>query len=392
MSVTFAQGFEASGLACGLKDAAVPDLALVLASDRVKVPAAAVFTQNRVSAAPVNLSRSNLASTRGFSAGVLLNSGCANAATGIQGEQAAAKTLESLSKELGLDKESFLLCSTGLIGKQLEYAKITSNMAKLIEALGSDDASGLAAAKAIMTTDTHPKQAQIELGSIRVGGMAKGAGMINPNMATMLAVITTDVDADPALLQDALNNSVGRTFNLLSVDGCTSTNDTVCLLSSAKGKKVSQDVLEEALDAVCMDLAVQIAKDAEGTTKVVRYLLRGAKDSESANKAARRIGESLLVKTSLYGQDVYPGRVISELGASQIDFKLEDVKVLYGNICVFAGGVPLNIDPASKKELEVYMAGDEITITCDLGLGDADGILIGTDLGHGYIDENMKTS
>ncbi len=392
MSVTFAKGFKASGLACGLKSNGNLDLALVVTNDAASVPAAAVFTKNRVSAAPVNLSRANLTASKGFSAGVILNSGCANAATGRTGEDAARKTLACLAEELNIDTTSLLVCSTGLIGMQLEYEKIESKIAELVTTSGSDYGHGLLAATAIMTTDTHPKQSQIEMDGIRVGAMAKGAGMINPNMATMLAVITTDADVSPDVLQEVLSKSVGKTFNSLSIDGCTSTNDTVCLLASGKSGKVSPDVLEQALDFVCMDLATQIAKDAEGATKFVRYKVVGAKDDASAQIAARQIGESLLVKTSIYGEDVYPGRVLSELGASLIDFDLDLVRVFYGDICIFADSMPKDIDALTKDKLTAYMAGDEIEITCDLGMGTGKGMLLGTDLGHGYIDENMKTS
>ncbi len=392
MSVTFARGFKASGLSVGLKENGNRDLALVVSAELQKIPTAAVFTKNKFAAAPVRISRANLSASEGFLAGVLLNSGCANAATGIEGDRAALATITALSKELNAKPESFLLCSTGLIGKRLEYEKIVAGIGELVSGLGESESHGLLAARAIMTTDTKPKQASAEAGGIRVGGMAKGAGMINPNMATMLSVVTTDAVVSPDVLRDLLTSAVDKSFNALSIDGCTSTNDTVCVLASGASEKADSVVLGELLDTVCMDLAKQIAKDAEGATKTVLFRVRGAKDGASAQFAARCVGQSLLVKTSVYGKDVYPGRIISELGASLVDFDPAAVKVFYGGHCVFADGAPIAVDARVREELKAYMEQGEIEISCELGAGDGEGCLIGTDLGHGYIDENMKTS
>jgi glutamate N-acetyltransferase/amino-acid N-acetyltransferase len=382
----------ASGLSVGLKENGNSDLSLVVSADLNKVPTAAVFTKNKFAAAPVRLSQANLGNSKGFAVGVMLNSGCANAATGEEGEYAASASLHALGERLGIDPALLLVCSTGLIGKYLEYEKIILGVPDLVAGLGDDELHGQLAARAIMTTDTKMKQSHAEADGIRVGGMAKGAGMINPDMATMLSVITTDADVSPDELHALLVSAVDKSFNTLSIDGCTSTNDTVCLLASGASHKANLAVLGELLDSVCMDLAKQIAMDAEGATKTVLFKVKGAKDEASAKFAARCVGQSLLVKTSIYGKDVYPGRIVSELGASAVDFDPAAVKVFYGSHCVFAGGKPLSIDADLSEKLKAYMEQDEIEISCDLANGSAEGHLIGTDLGHGYIDENMKTS
>ncbi len=393
MSVTAAKGFVASGVAAGIKDTGSRDLALVATADRRSVPAAATFTSNGAAAAPVRLSRAHLVASGGRAGAVVLNSGCANAATGPTGDTRAAATAAAVAGALGLVPEEVLVCSTGLIGVPLELGRIEDALGGLVATLGSTTADGDRAADAILTTDTHAKQTVHESRGVVVGGMVKGAGMIAPNMATMLAVLTTDAVVDSDELARALRVAVGDTFNQLTVDGCTSTNDTVvCLASGASGTSVPPGVLEELLFRACGDLAEQLAEDAEGTTKVVRITVAGAESIEDARRAARRCAESLLVKTSLYGADPYWGRVLSELGSSGARFELAATTVAYGGITVCEHGTGVRIGDADTAELAAHMAGRRVEIRCDLGVGDAEASVLSTDLGHGYIDENMGTS
>ncbi|MGH9207483.1 MAG: bifunctional ornithine acetyltransferase/N-acetylglutamate synthase, partial [Acidimicrobiales bacterium] len=234
MSVTAPEGFVAAGGAGGIKADGKADLALVATASRAPAPAAAVFTSNLAAAAPVRVSQEHLTSTAGMAAAVILNSGNANAATGPEGVQVARSMCAMTAGALGLDTEAVLVCSTGLIGAPLSLAPIQTALPRLVRVLGPDSASGEAAARAIMTTDTFPKQVRVDRPGFVVGGMAKGAAMLAPNMATMLAVLTTDAVLEPTDLQPALHKAVEESFNLLSIDGCTSTNDTVMVLTSAK--------------------------------------------------------------------------------------------------------------------------------------------------------------
>ncbi len=300
MSVTKAKGFSASGMSCGIKESGDPDLSIVVATDG-PVAAAGVFTTNLATAAPVQLSRRHLAATSGYARGVILNSGCANAATGAPGLAAAEATCAAVAKRLGAKSEEILVCSTGLIGIDLPVNKILTHVDELVSSMGSEEADGLRAAEAILTTDTHAKQVVVQGDGFVVGGMAKGAGMIAPNMATMLVVLTTDAKVEPELLRQALVHGVADSFNELIVDGCTSTNDTVILLASGEAGEVDREEFEDAVARACTDLALQLADDAEGTTRVALITVRGAKSIADAKLAGRRVALSLLVKTSLFG-------------------------------------------------------------------------------------------
>ena len=240
-----------------------------------------------------------------------------------------------------------------------------------------------------MTTDTHPKEVLIERAGFRVGGMAKGAGMIAPNMATMLCVLTTDAAVTGDILAIALRRAVGASFNELIVDGATSTNDTVIVLASGEAGSPDVTALGDALEAACVDLAEQMAADAEGTTKVALIEVVGAASSEDARRCARGVANSLLVKASFYGGDPYWGRIVSELGSAGAAFDIDRVSVAYGGIVVAAHGVDVTHDAAA---VAAHMSGDRIEIRCDLGLGGGAALVRTTDIGHGYIDENMRTS
>ncbi|MGH8985515.1 MAG: bifunctional glutamate N-acetyltransferase/amino-acid acetyltransferase ArgJ [Acidimicrobiia bacterium] len=396
MSVTAAAGFEAAGIACGLKQSGVPDLALVAAADRRPVSAAGVFTTNLATAAPVQISREHLRDGRATA--VILNSGNANAATGEQGRRDARRMCELTAHQLGCAPEDVLVCSTGLIGVPLSMEAIEAGIPKLVAALGSDEAAGQAAADAILTTDTVRKEARVEFetsGGERatVGGMAKGAAMLAPAMATMLAVLTTDATSGSGL-HGMLEYVVERSFNQLVIDGCTSTNDTVILLAGRGVANTPIGQLESATAQASVSLMSQMAKDAEGATKLVRVRVLGARSSADARVAARAVANSQLVQCSLNGGDPYWGRVLSELGASGAFIDPEQVDISYGDspinrVVVCRDGVAAGHDAA---ELTRVMAQGDIHITCDLKIGQSEAMVFTTDLSHAYIDENRRTS
>jgi glutamate N-acetyltransferase/amino-acid N-acetyltransferase len=388
VSVTAAAGFVAAGTGCGIKPDGVPDLALVATEEGRAVHAAAVFTSNLATAAPVEISRAHLAATGGRAAAVVLNSGNANAATGQSGRRHADRMCAAVAGQLGCRGDEVLVCSTGLIGIPLPIAAIEAGIPNLVSARGGAPENGLAAARAIMTTDTHSKESVARAGTATVGGMAKGAAMLAPRMATMLAVVTTDAAVDPPKLRRHLERAVARSFNALSVDGCTSTNDTVIVLASGI-HEVDEAEFDEALFEVCGDLAGQMAGDAEGATKVVRVRVTGAVSTEDAIRGARAVADSQLVKCSWYGCDPYWGRIVSELGAAGIAFDPALASVSYGAIAVCRQGVAADHD---AHALEKVMAQRSLDVTADLGLGDGEATILTNDLSHGYIDENMRTS
>jgi glutamate N-acetyltransferase / amino-acid N-acetyltransferase len=388
VSVTAAAGFVAAGAACGIKGQGAPDLALVATADARPADAAAVFTTNRATAAPVEITRAHLVATGGRAAAVVLNSGNANAATGEAGLRHAERMCQAVAGQLGCRDEEVLVCSTGLIGIPLPIPLIEAGIPGVTTALAGGAEAGLAAAHAIMTTDTHPKESQARAGAATVGGMAKGAAMLAPRMATMLAVVTTDAAVGPRQLRRQLEHAVARSFNALSVDGCTSTNDTVIVLASGR-HTVDEGEFGEALFEVCADLAGQMAGDAEGATKVIRVQVTGAASTEEAVRGARAVAESQLVKCSWYGCDPYWGRIVSELGSAGIAFDPALVRVAYGGIAVCRQGVAADHDALA---LEKVMAERSLEVTADLGLGDGEGTILTNDLTHGYIDENMRTS
>lgn len=387
MSVTAASGFVAAGIAAGIKASGRPDLALVATADGRPVPSAGVFTRNRMTAAPVITTRAHLEATAGHSTAVVLNSGNANAATGEQGVADAEAMCAAVATALGTTAESVLVCSTGLIGIPMPIDVITAGIPALVAARSTD--GGAAAATAIMTTDTHPKEVVVTGDGFVVGGMAKGAAMLSPNMATMLAVLTTDAEASPEQLKAALVAGVADSFNVLDVDGCTSTNDTVLLFASGTAGPVDQSALDSAVAAACRDLAEQMCGDAEGATKVVRFSVTGATDDAQALTGARYVSRSNLVKCSWYGCDPYWGRIASDLGSCGIDFDPARLSVSYGGVVVCRGAVDAEHDDAA---VAAHMAGRHLEIVADLGLGSGTATILTNDLSHAYIDENMGTS
>jgi glutamate N-acetyltransferase/amino-acid N-acetyltransferase len=387
MSVTAAAGFVAAGIPAGIKASGASDLALVATDDAQPVWTAGVFTRNQMTAAPVLISKSHLRAAAGHITAVILNSGNANAATGEPGSRDAETMCDLVAAELGVDPHQVLVCSTGLIGIPMPMDVIEPAIPTLVAARSAD--GGPAAATAIMTTDTHAKQVVIDGGGFTVGGMAKGAAMLSPNMATMLAVLTTDAAASAAELQAALSAAVDVSFNTLDVDGCTSTNDTVLLMASGRAGPVDPDTLTAAVTEACTSLAEQMAGDAEGATKVVRFTVTGARSDEEAVAGARYVARSQLVKCSWYGNDPYWGRIASDLGSCGIGFDARLVSVAYDGITVCRNGVEVDHDRAA---VAAHMAGRHLEIVADLGLGSGRATILTNDLTHAYIDENMGTS
>jgi glutamate N-acetyltransferase / amino-acid N-acetyltransferase len=317
---------------------------------------------------------------------VVLNSGNANACTGAPGRSDAEQTCALVADHLGTDPQHVLVCSTGLIGIPLPMHAVEAGVPKLAAALGPD---GAAAAEAIRTTDTVRKEALVDAGPFTVGGMAKGAAMLAPSMATMLAVLTTDAVAEPDLLAEALREGVAGSFNALLVDGATSTNDTVLLLASGASGQRDDAGLAGAVAEACADLARQMGGDAEGATKLVEVRVTGAGSDADARRAARAVAGSLLCKCSWYGCDPYWGRIVSELGSSGADFDPGTVSVAYGDVTVCRDGVAADHDAAA---LEEAMAARELLVAADLGLGSGTATVLTCDLTHGYVDENKGTS
>jgi glutamate N-acetyltransferase/amino-acid N-acetyltransferase len=386
VSVTAAEGFVAAGCHAGVKRRRY-DMALVATEDRAAVTAAAVFTRNKFAAPPVILDRQRLAANGGRAAAIVVNSGNANAGTGKQGLADAEAMCVAAAGALGVDKADVLVCSTGVIGTKLPMEKILEAAPKLARKLSRD--GGEDAARAILTTDHKSKEAVVRGSTFTLGGMAKGCGMIAPNMATMLAFLTTDADVEPEELQTILRDAADRTFNTLNVDGATSTNDTVIVL--ANGRRGRPDISEfaDAVHKVCEDLTYQMARDAEGMTKMVLLRVTGAASDEEARIAAKNIAENNLVKCSWYGGDPYWGRLLGAAGSAGIDFEAEKSAVAYGGVVVSRGGTNVDHDSAAVAE---HMRGEKLDIEVALGLGSGSAQVIGIDLGPGYIKENSRTS
>ncbi len=388
MSVTAAAGFVAAGVHAGVKEEPEAlDLALVATDDGQPVAAAGVFTPNKMTAAPVQLCQAHLRTAGGRAAAVLLNSGNANAATGEAGHADAEELTGVLAAELGCAPHHVLMCSTGLIGNRLPVEPMTAAIPPLVAARGAGGA--VDAAEAILTTDTRRKETVVEGTGWVVGGMAKGAAMLSPKMATMLAVLTTDADVSSDELHRALREGVAHSFNALSVDGCQSTNDTVLLLASGRGGAPDPGEFRDAVAAACLHLAEQMAGDAEGATKLVRVHVTGAASDDDAERAARRIADSALCKCSWYGEDPYWGRVASEAGSAGAHFDQALVSVCYGGVMVARHGVEIDHDRGAVAD---HMAEPELDVLVDLGLGAGRFTILTNDLTHAYVDENMGTS
>ncbi len=386
MSVTAAQGFVAAGCHAGIKRRKF-DMALLATEDLRPVPCAAVFTQNRFVAPPVELDRATLAANGGKAAAVIVNSGNANAGTGKAGYKDAQLMAAAAGEALQIANSHVMVCSTGIIGTPLPMEPIltaTPRLAKKLSVEGADDA-----ARGILTTDHKTKQVVIKGSNFTLGGMAKGCGMIAPNMATMLAFLTTDADVPRSVMQKALKAASDATFNTLNVDGATSTNDTALLLASGKRGKADADEFANAVLAACRDLTMQMARDAEGMTRMAHLNVTGAASEAEAKAAAKSIVENNLVKCSWYGGDPYWGRLMAAAGSAGVELDVARSRVAYGGIVVAKGGVGIAHDGQALAE---HMMGDEVAIEVHLGAGKASATMIGIDLGPDYIRENSRTS
>ncbi|MCL2532830.1 MAG: bifunctional glutamate N-acetyltransferase/amino-acid acetyltransferase ArgJ [Nocardiaceae bacterium] len=388
--VTAPAGFRAAGIKAGIKVSGRSDLALVF-NEGPELAAAGVFTANKVKAAPVLWSQQVL--TTGRLRAVVLNSGGANACTGAPGFQDSHKTAEHVAASLsdwGTETGAIevAVCSTGLIGDRLPMDKILSGVTEIVHELAGGISGGTDAAHAIMTTDTVPKQAALHhADKWNVGGMAKGAGMLAPSLATMLCVVTTDAVATAEQLDEALRHASRMTFDRLDVDGATSTNDTVLLLASgASSVAPSQDELNAAVLAVCDDLAEQMMADAEGVTKRVRVTVSGAASEQDALVAARTVARDSLVKTALFGSDPNWGRVLAAVGIAPITLDPDRIAVSFnGNpVCIDGVGAP--------GAREVDLSGMDIDLTIELGVGEGTASIRTTDLSHAYVEENSAYS
>ncbi|WP_040807592.1 bifunctional glutamate N-acetyltransferase/amino-acid acetyltransferase ArgJ [Nocardia concava] len=388
--VTAPLGFRAAGIAAGIKKSGKPDLALVF-SEGPEYAAAGVFTRNKVKAAPVLWSQQVLSGGR--LRAVILNSGGANACTGPGGFQDTHATAEELAKALSnwgteTGAGEIAVCSTGLIGDRLPMDKLIPAVTEIVHEMGGGLSGGAEAARAIMTTDTVPKEVAFHhRDKWNVGGMAKGAGMLAPSLATMLVVLTTDVVATPEQLDEALRKATGYTFDRLDVDGSCSTNDTVLLLANgASGVTPSQEDLNAAVLAVCDDLAEQLMSDAEGVTKRVHITVKGAVSEEEALVGARALARDSLVKTAFFGSDPNWGRVLAAIGIAPIELDPNRVSVSFNGspVCVDGVGAP--------GAREVDLSGPDIAVLVDLGLGDGEATIRTTDLSHGYVEENSAYS
>ena len=382
MSVTAAQGFVASGVAAGIRPSGKPDVAVVRSTQRAV--GAALWTTNRVQAAPVTVSKRHLEVAEPQA--VLINAGCANAATGLAGEADAAASARELADALGLVEEEIVVLSTGVIGVRLPLEKVLAGTRSAVAELSAS--GGDAAASAILTTDSGPKVAVVATDGFTVGGMAKGAGMIHPRLATMLVVITTDYPLAPGEAEAFLRPAVERSFNRISVDGDCSTNDAVVLLANgASGASRDDEVFAEALGKVCSDLARQVVADGEGATVVLEIGVTGGATDAEAEAIARRIATSPLVKTAAFGHDPNWGRVLAAAGSApygdgfaQLD--TDRLTVAFDGVPVFVDGSPTGSAPE--------LSGAACRIDLALGLGTGAAAYLASDLTYDYVRINAE--
>jgi glutamate N-acetyltransferase / amino-acid N-acetyltransferase len=382
--VKLPKGFLASGIRAGIRKKR-PDLGLILAPDGAS--AAAVFTQNRFLAAPVVLSKASMKKSGGRVKAVVVNAGCANAVTGREGMDAARRVGRRAAELLACSDDEIFLASTGVIGVVLPDQKVRESLPDAITRLSAGGVDAFS--HAILTTDVGPKVAQATFRAsgkrARIVGVAKGAGMIHPNMATMLAFIMTDAAIDADTLRKALEIAVNQSFNAISVDGDTSTNDTVLVLASGKTGQADLDDFQRALNAVCRELAWRIVRDGEGATRVMELEVRGARSARDAQLAAHAVATSPLVKTALYGGDPNWGRILAALGRSGARFSVKRVSLSAGPVKLVVDGEPATY---REKDAAKVFSRERVPIVIDLGAGNATAVVMASDLGHDYVSLN----
>ena len=382
MSVSFPEGFRAAGVASGLKASGNKDVALVV-NDGPKHAAAAVFTSNRCKANPILWSQEVIKS--GLARAIILNSGGANCYTGPQGFQTTHATAEKVGELLGTGAAEILVCSTGLIGEQLDRDKLLSGAQEAFSTLADD--GGASAAEAIMTTDTVPKLATRQGSGYRLGGMAKGAGMLAPALATMLVVITTDADLEPQELDTALREATRLSFDRLDSDGAMSTNDQVTLMASgASGVKPDPAEFQGLLTELCQELALKLLDDAEGASHNIHIKVRGAASESDALEVGRAIARNNLFKTAIFGNDPNWGRILAAIGTTSAAFDPYDIDVSMNSVLISSKGMP------AADRSEVDLSGREVVIEIDLHSGDQTATVVTNDLTHAYVEENSAYS
>ncbi|WP_433470399.1 bifunctional glutamate N-acetyltransferase/amino-acid acetyltransferase ArgJ [Saccharomonospora azurea] len=382
MTVTAPKGFRAAGVAAGLKSSGKPDVALVV-NDGPSDVAAAVFTTNRCKANPVLWSEQVMADRRAKA--VVLNSGGANCYTGPTGFQTTHASAELVAQRLGTGAGDVVVCSTGLIGEQLDRAALSTGIESAVEALSED--GGPAAADAIMTTDTRSKQAVREGAGYTIGGIAKGAGMLAPALATMLVVVTTDAVVDAETADRALRAATGATFDRLDSDGCMSTNDTVLLMcSGASGTTPEAEEFTSLLTEVCHDLAQQLLRDAEGSEHDIAIDVINAATEDDALTVGRAIARSNLFKTAVFGKDPNWGRILAAVGTTDATFDPAALDVAFNGVWICRGG-----EPGESRDA-VDLSNREVTVTVDLKAGEQSATIWTNDLTHAYVHENSAYS
>lgn len=391
--VTAPQGYRAAGMAAGLKPSGAKDLALIVSD--VKAHAAGVFTTNRVKAACVTYSQDRIQTGPTEIQAILCNSGQANAGTGPQGDAAALAKAKSAAQTLGLTPKAVLIASTGVIGEQVPVDKVKAAMPKLVEQLsveGSDQA-----AQAIMTTDLVPKTIALEtyIGGqpVRVGGIAKGSGMIHPDMATLLVFVTCDAQVEPALWQQMIGRAADRSFNQVTVDGDTSTNDMLLALANGQSSAPAiqggpeADQVEALVTEVCKQLAQKIARDGEGATCLIEVQVQGAADEAGAQKIAKTIAGSMLVKSAVFGRDPNWGRIAMAAGRAGVDFDATQLHIQLGDFVLMHQGTPQAFDREAASQ---YLHQDPVIIQVSVGDGNGKGKAWGCDLSYDYVKINAE--
>jgi glutamate N-acetyltransferase/amino-acid N-acetyltransferase len=391
-SVSAPAGFRAAGVACGIKKTKGLDLALIVSDGPAS--AAAVFTTNKAQAAPVLVAKARLQASGGRARAIVINSGCANACTGPDGLRTAEIMADAAARAANAAASEVLVASTGVIGVALDRQLVTDGIAAAARELSRH--GGPSAARAIMTTDPFPKEAAVEVttpsGTFRVGGIAKGSGMIEPLMATMLAVVTTDAQVPPALLQRALSAVTDVTFNAITVDGECSTNDCVfAMANGASGIAIGEaeyGLLVDALTRVCEPLAIGVVRGGEGATKLVTIEVSGGRTDAEAKQAARAVANSPLVKTAIHGADPNWGRLVAVMGRAGVGFDLDRARVRIGDVELFADGRPFDERAPQASD---HLMGRDVLLRLDLGTGGAGAARMWTcDLSADYVKINAE--